>query len=188
MSGGRVYAVILRVVAVAPAVAVVEEADGDCMLGSGEGGACATSHDAASRTARDRERRFMRNTSLTGRCEAAFYTAQANCPQRRLFENSPSLSRVAVGDCDTKNRLGPFRGVDFECLLSLCSDVVSPQPDHFLGEFRCSFARVVRAVSKREMEVVFLQLQSIGHADIGQRPTAVARILLILGPVLQPDA
>src|SRR5215472_4647745 len=98
MSGGRVYAVILRVVAVAPAVAVVEEADGDCMLGSGEGGACATSHDAASRTARDRERRFMRNTSLTGRCEAAFYTAQANCPHRRLSKTALlySVSRLVI--------------------------------------------------------------------------------------------
>src|SRR6185312_1215730 len=37
-------------------------------------------------------------------------------------------------------------------------------------------------------EVVGLELERVGHAQVGERPTAVARILLIVVPVLDPDA
>src|ERR1700678_3992325 len=36
------------------------------------------------------------------------------------------------------------------------------------------------------MKIVVLQLECIGHADVGQRPASITIVLLIVGTVLQP--
>src|SRR5271156_5370756 len=49
-------------------------------------------------------------------------------------------------------------------------------------------AGVVRSLAKAEMEIVILQLQCVGHADVGQGPASVTIVLMIVGAVLQPYA
>src|SRR5204863_3866179 len=56
-----------------------------------------------------------------------------------------------------------------------------------LGQLGAAVLGIMSSFSEAEMEIVFAQLQGVGHLNILQRPTAEDHFQ-ILGSILQPDA
>src|SRR6266436_5227814 len=97
------------------------------------------------------------------------------------------LLRIAVGYGDSEDGLGFFGGIDFEGLGNSSGVVIAPEPDHFGGKFGGAVGGVVRAFSKAEMKIVILGVEGVGHAEIIERPIAVAKVEIV-GTVLEPYA
>ena len=131
-------------------------------------------------------RRMAEIYSLTGRpAQAAAEKQKAERLARpgraaRKSRQSLPLLRIAICNRHSEQRLALLRRFHLVCLLGLGRVVIAPQPDHLFRKFRRALAGVVRALAEAEVEIVALQLQRIGHANIGQRPASVAVILLIL--------
>lgn len=94
------------------------------------------------------------------------------------------LLGFTTSDRHSKQRLGFFGKFHLVGLRGFGGIVISPEPDHFFGEFCGAVAGIVRAFAETEMKVVVLQLQGVRQANVGQRPTAVAFELQIFGAVL----
>src|SRR5579871_4353892 len=103
-----------------------------------------------------------------------------NKTKRRLFGG-------AVGDGDAERRLGFFGGVDFEGLRGFGGIVVAPEPDHFGGKFGSAVGGIVGSLPEAEMKIVVFGLERVGHAEIVERPIAIAEVE-VFGTVLEPDA
>src|SRR2546422_851991 len=99
--------------------------------------------------------------------------------RRRL---KPTLL-FAVGYGDSEDGFGFFGWVDFERLRGFGGVVIAPEPDHFGGKFGRAVGGVVRAFSKAEMKIVFIGVECVGHAEIVERPIAVAKVEIV-GAVL----
>src|SRR5260370_6467423 len=97
------------------------------------------------------------------------------------------LFEVAICNRHTEYRLGLLGWFDFVGLIGFRRIVVAPQPDHLRREFSRPVAGIVRAFAETKMEVVALELQRVGKAEVGQRPAAPTVMFDVFGAVLQPN-
>src|SRR5260370_10897676 len=97
------------------------------------------------------------------------------------------LFEVAICNRHTEYRLGLLGWFDFVRVIGMRSLVLAPQPDHVRREFRRPVAGIVRAFAETKMEVVALELQRVGKAEVGQRPAAPTVMFDVFGAVLQPN-
>src|SRR6266436_158691 len=98
------------------------------------------------------------------------------------------LFDIAIGDRHTEYRLGLLGWFDFVGLSSFGGIVVPPEPDHLRRKFSRAVAGIVRTFAETKVEVIALELQSVGEAKVCQRPTAPTVQFEIFGAVLQPNA
>ena len=80
---------------------------------------------------------------------------------------SIALLHVTTGDVYAEERPGFFCRVHFVGLAGLCRVVIAPEPSHLRGEFCRAVACIVGTLAKAEMKIVVLQLEGVGHTDIG---------------------
>src|SRR5580693_7332643 len=99
-----------------------------------------------------------------------------------------TLLGVSIDNTHSEWRLGFFRLFHVVGLLGLGRVVVAPEPHHLGGKFGGAVAAVVGALAEAEVKIVSLELQRIGHTNVGERPAPVSIIFLVLRSVLHPDA
>src|SRR5579859_6464379 len=81
--------------------------------------------------------------------------------------NFLTLLGFAVRDGDAEDGLGFFGWLCYEGFFGFGGVVVAPQPDHFGGKFGGAVGGIVSSLPEAEMEIVFLGLEGVGHAEIG---------------------
>src|ERR1700723_962872 len=85
------------------------------------------------------------------------------------------LGVLAVGDGDAEGGAIFFAGVLVEGLGGFGGVVVAPEPGQFGGKFGGAVGGVVGAAAEAEMEIVASGFERVGHAEVGERPVAVAK-------------